>query len=51
MINKDVCKSLARKKRNEILIWIWNNSITELSKRYVITCIKKVNNNKTKPKL
>ena len=26
MINKDVRKYLARKKRNEILIWCWNNS-------------------------
>ena len=24
-INKDVCKSLARKKGNEILIWSWND--------------------------
>ena len=27
MINKDVCKPLACKKGNAILIWIWNNSI------------------------
>ena len=26
MINKDVRKSLARKKVNDILIWSWNNS-------------------------
>ena len=27
MINKDVHKPLARKNGNEILIWIWNNSV------------------------
>ena len=32
MINKDVRKSLARKKVNEILIWSWNDSYGKLSK-------------------
>ena len=26
MINKDLCKLLARKKVIDILIWIWNDS-------------------------
>ena len=26
MINKDIRKSLARKKGYEIIIWIWNDS-------------------------
>ena len=25
MINKDVCKFLARKNENNIIIWSWNN--------------------------
>ena len=33
MINKDVFKSLARKKVNEILIWNWNDSTKEQGKK------------------
>ena len=31
MINKAVCKSLARKNGNDIIIWIWNNSIIKMT--------------------
>ena len=40
MINKDVCKSLARKKVNEILIWSWNDStvLRSIPPRSVYPC-------------
>ena len=44
MINKEVRKSLARKKGNEILIWIWNDSnmtiLSESSDIVIISCVE-----------
>ena len=33
VINKDVRKSLAHKNGNEILIWIWNDSLPGFDKK------------------
>ena len=34
VINKELCKSLARKNGNEILIWIWNNPYVNIGYAY-----------------